>query len=77
MNEARVTQGRMTKFADMGRPVLVNRHGWKEVDWRSVSMAVSYESATQYDGMHVVGSAMKMAFHLAMHALCAEDNFSK
>ena len=72
--EMHVTHGRMSKFVDMARPVLVNRYGWKEVDWRNVSMAVSYESATQYDGLHVVGSAMKTAFHLAMHALCGSEN---
>ena len=59
------TQGHFVVFADMAWPVL-QRLGWKEVDWRNISMVVSYESATQYDGLHVVGSAMKTMFHLAI-----------
>jgi len=71
--EVHCTQGRMGVFVDSARPHLKAR-GWTEVDWRNISMAVSYESATQYDGLHVVGSSMKVAFHLAMHGLCADDD---
>jgi hypothetical protein len=72
--EVHCTQGRMGLFVDIARPVLKGR-GWNEVDWRNISMAVSYESATQYDGLHVVGSSMKVAFHLAMHTMCADDDY--
>lgn len=71
--EVHCTYGRMGVFVDIARPFLKDR-GWTEVDWRNISMAVSYESATQYDGLHVVGSSMKVAFHLAMHGLCADSD---
>jgi hypothetical protein len=44
----------MVALVDVARPALEAR-GWKEVDWVNVSMALSYEGATQYDGLHVVG----------------------
>ena len=74
--QTHVTHGRLVALTDMARPALVAR-GWKELDWVNVSMALSYESATQYDGLHVVGNAMKMLFHMLMHALCSDTNGNK
>lgn len=71
--QTHVTHGRMVALTDMAHPVLVAR-GWKELDWVNASMALSYEGATQYDGLHVVGNAMKMLFHMMMHSLCSDTN---
>ncbi|GMH90493.1 hypothetical protein TrST_g8988 [Triparma strigata] len=67
--ESGCTSERMNKFGHMLRPEISER-GWKEVDWRNISMGLSHEMATQMDGLHVVGPAMKVAFHLVVHAVC-------
>lgn len=71
--QTHVTHGRMMALTDMARPALLARR-WKELDWVNVSMALSYESATQYDGLHVVGNTMKMLFHMVMHSLCSDTD---
>ena len=67
--QAHITHGRYQVLSEILSPIL-KKEGWKEMDWVNISMALSYEGATQYDGLHVVGSSMKMAFHLTMHQLC-------
>lgn len=67
--ESGCTSERMNEFGHMLRPEISER-GWKEVDWRNISMGLSHEMATNMDGMHVVGPAMKIAFHLVVHSIC-------
>jgi hypothetical protein len=47
------------------RPILT-RKGWIEVEWFSISQALSFDSAAQNDGLHVVGPAMKQLFNQIM-----------
>ena len=68
--ETKCTQGRAERFGDLARPVLVGEKGWLEADWRNVSMALSFETATALDGMHVIGPSMKVLFHIIMHEIC-------
>ena len=67
--EIHVTPGRMDQLGKIWSPVIA-KHGVLQIDWRNVSMALSHEMATQYDGLHVVGSPMKMLFHMVAHHIC-------
>jgi hypothetical protein len=63
--EDHVNQGRAEVFTEITRPILT-RKGWIEVEWFSISQALSFDSATQNDGLHVVGPAMKQLFNQIM-----------
>jgi len=69
--EANVMTGRLRAAADILRPCMVDQH-WHEVDWITVSMALAIEFSTRLDGLHVVGPAMKILFHMVMHHLCGD-----
>ena len=71
--ETKCTQGRAERFGALARPALVEERGWREADWRNVSMGLSFETATALDGMHVVGPSMKVLFHFIMNELCGES----
>ncbi|GMI60836.1 hypothetical protein ScalyP_jg10866 [Parmales sp. scaly parma] len=66
-----ITPGRAKAVQDYIEPWLQDEVGFLEADWVNISMAASFESTTKVDGMHVVGSPMKMLFNLIMHAACA------
>jgi len=68
--ETKCTQGRAERFGNLARPVLVEEGGWREADWRNVSMGLSLETATALDGMHVIGPSMKVLFHVIMNDIC-------
>ncbi|GMH68196.1 hypothetical protein TL16_g04872 [Triparma laevis f. inornata] len=70
--ESGCTSERMEEFAEILRPE-IEGNNWKEVDWRNISMGLSHEMATQLDGMHVVGPAMKVAFHVFVNSVCGEE----
>jgi hypothetical protein len=63
--EEHINQGRAEVFTEIARPILT-RKGWIEVEWFSVSHALSFDAGTQNDGLHVVGPAMKQLFNQIM-----------
>jgi len=67
--EAHITPVRYLRFIYIARPILAQK-GWIEIDWYHASLPLSFDSSAQYDGLHVIGPPMKMAFHMVMHSLC-------
>jgi hypothetical protein len=63
--EDHVTQRRAEVFTEIARPILT-RKGWIEVEWFSISQAISFDSAGQNDGLHVAGPPMKQLFQQIM-----------
>ena len=47
--------------------------GHKMLNAFDMSAAFTYETATQFDGMHIVGPPMKMMITKLFHHICTED----
>jgi len=67
--EVHVMYERLKRFTDLARPIF-ERKKWVELNWLNSSAALGYDSATQNDGLHIVGPPMKILFHQLMGHIC-------
>ena len=62
---------RARAFNAAARAVLAPR-GWIELDLHALSMGLTYDTAGQHDGMHMLGLPMKAAARAVAGAMCDE-----
>tara|TARA_B110000211_G_scaffold4648_1_gene5214 strand:- start:265 stop:1980 length:1716 start_codon:yes stop_codon:yes gene_type:complete len=67
--EMRVNIAKSKQFNAMADTVLHDK-GWHKLDWFDSSAAFSYDTATQTDGLHIVGPPMKLLVTKFFHYLC-------
>ena len=70
--EHHIMPGRYEYMASSMRETIEGA-GYMEVDWREISKALAFDSATYLDGLHVVGPPMKTLFNIFIHAACSGD----
>lgn len=63
---------RMEELQRLAAKVMVPK-GHKMLNAFDMSAAFTYETATQFDGMHIVGPPMKMMITKLFHHICTED----
>jgi len=56
-------------FNAIAEPILAAK-GWSQLDWFAPGAAFSYDTATQSDGLHIVGPPMKLLIVKLFHYLC-------
>ena len=69
--EPHITMERGRAFNAVARAALAPL-GWIEVDFRGLSMGLTFDSAGQHDGMHMLGVPMKAAARVIAGAMCDE-----
>lgn len=67
------TASRMSKFNVMAEQILQPK-GYKMINAFDMSAAFTYDSATQNDGMHIIGPTMKMIITKVLHYLCLDEH---
>jgi len=70
--ESHVLDDRAAHVTDTLSSPILKAKGWKEVNWHDISAAFTYESATQGDGLHIVGTPMKQIWTMVMNDLCQD-----
>jgi len=68
--EAHVLDDHASYVSDTISSPILKGKGWKEVYWHDISAAFTYDSATQGDGLHVVGVPMKQIWTMVMNDIC-------
>ena len=71
--EAHITAERTARFVDIARDRFRSKH-IDIIDWVNSSIALTFDAATQNDGMHVVGPPMKALFNQLMHTMCYQKH---
>ncbi len=56
-------------FMSLAEPILTLK-GWEVIDWSQISSALTFDSATQSDGLHVAGPPMKIVVNMILHIFC-------
>merc|ERR1711957_1019010 len=64
--------GPVPKFNLMAEQILQPK-GYKMINAFDMSAAFTYDTATQNDGLHIVGPPMKMIVTKLFHYLCSAD----
>ena len=68
--EPHITVTRMIELGAVARDMLT---GWREIDWHGPSAAFAFDSATQGDGLHIIGPPMKLFVELFLGSLCEDE----
>ena len=64
-----VHQGRAEKLTELAQKVLGNK-GYTMIQAMDMTAAFTYDTATQMDGLHIIGPPMKMIITKLFHHLC-------
>ena len=66
------TSSRMMQFNRIGEEILQSK-GYSMINAFDMSAAFTFDTATQNDGMHIIGPVMKIIITKLFHYLCAGD----
>ncbi|CAM9136129.1 unnamed protein product [Heterosigma akashiwo] len=87
--EAHVVEGRGLRITEFARCLLAGQEwgalnellrdeaGWRELDFHGPSAAFAFDTATQGDGLHIVGPPMKMVWAQMMTDICRDIPFEE
>jgi len=75
--EAHVVEGRGLRITEFARELLRDESGWRELDFHGPSAAFAFDTATQGDGLHIVGPPMKMVWAQMMTDICRDIPFEE
>jgi len=67
--EPNIMLDRLLVYAQIARQLLLPL-GWRELNWMEPTAGFTFETATLFDGMHIIGPPMKLLWNMLWTYLC-------